>query len=311
VGAVCDRHLLSARIGFYKLAARSTFGMSKQQSMKAQDQINYNRVAEAIAYINQHFKDQPDLDAVAQKVHLSPFHFQRLFTEWAGVSPKKFLQFLTVEYAKSILQQRQATLSDAAFETGLSGTGRLHDLFIKIEGMTPGEFKNGGAELSINYSYAESPFGNILVASTAKGICHMAFADDEQRALQGLQLRFPNAAYRQMVDMMQQNALYIFTHDWSKLDQIKLHLKGTAFQLKVWEALLKIPVGALSTYKNIATNIHQPNALRAVGTAIGQNPVAFIIPCHRVIQSAGTFGNYHWGATRKTVMIGWEAAKVS
>jgi len=279
--------------------------------MRPQENINFNRIAEAIEYLSQNFKTQPNLDELAQKVHLSPFHFQRLFTDWAGVSPKKFLQFLTIEYAKNILKQKQATVLDAAFETGLSGTGRLHDLFIKIEGMTPGEFKNGGTELLINYSFAESPFGNILVASTPKGICYMAFADDESKALQDLKQQFPNAVYRQMVDLVQQNALYIFTHDWNKLDQVKLHLKGTPFQLKVWETLLKIPVGGLVTYKTVAEKINNPNALRAVGSAIGQNPVAFIIPCHRVIQSAGTFGNYHWGTTRKTAMIGWEAAKIA
>jgi AraC family transcriptional regulator of adaptative response/methylated-DNA-[protein]-cysteine methyltransferase len=278
--------------------------------MKPQDNINFNRIAEAIEYLTQNFKEQPNLDDVARKVYLSPFHFQRLFSQWAGVSPKKFLQFLTVEHAKNILKEKSSTLLDAAFQAGLSGTGRLHDLFIKIEGMTPGEYKNGGEELSINYSFAESPFGNILVASTSKGICHMAFADDEVNALNELKKNFPNARYRQMVDLIQQNALYIFTHDWTKLDQVKLHLKGTPFQLKVWETLLKIPVGSLSTYKIIAEKIENPKALRAVGTAIGQNPVAFIIPCHRVIQSAGTFGNYHWGTTRKTAMIGWEAAKV-
>jgi len=280
-------------------------------SMNNQENINFNRVSEAIQYLTQNFREQPDLDEVAQKVHLSPFHFQRLFTDWAGVSPKKFLQFLTIEYAKNILKEKQASLFDAAFETGLSGTGRLHDLFIKIEGMTPGEFKNGGAQLSINYSFAESPFGNLLVASTEKGICHMSFADNAHEALSHLQTQFPNAAYKQMVDLIQQNALYIFTHDWNKLEQIKLHLKGTTFQLKVWETLLKIPIGGLSTYKSIAANINNPNALRAVGSAIGQNPVAFIIPCHRVIQSSGTFGNYHWGTNRKTAMIGWEAAKAS
>jgi AraC family transcriptional regulator of adaptative response/methylated-DNA-[protein]-cysteine methyltransferase len=234
-----------------------------------------------------------------------------MFSEWAGVSPKKFLQFLTIDHAKTILKEKGTTLFDAAFETGLSGTGRLHDLFINIEGMTPGEYKNGGENLSINFSFAESPFGNILVASTPKGICYMAFTDDEQQAIFELQQRFPNASYKQITDLIQQNALYIFSHDWSKLDQVKLHIKGNPFKLKVWEALLKIPMGALTTYKTIASGIDNPNALRAVGTAIGQNPVAFIIPCHRVIQSAGTFGNYHWGSHRKTAMIGWEAAKAS
>ena len=276
--------------------------------MKEQETMNFSRIAEAIEYLKENFREQPNLDAVAQKVFLSPYHFQRLFTDWAGVSPKKFLQYVTIEYAKSILKDQQ-TVEDAAFETGLSGTGRLHDLFIKIEGMTPGDFKIGGAGLTIHYSYAESPFGNMLVASTAKGICHMAFADDPQIALQDLRQRFPNASYSQMVDRLQQNALYIFTHDWSRLDQVKLHLKGTPFQLKVWEALLTIPMGRLTTYRSIAEKIHHPNALRAVGSAIGQNPVAFIIPCHRVIQSIGTIGGYHWGPARKTAMIGWEAAR--
>jgi AraC family transcriptional regulator, regulatory protein of adaptative response / methylated-DNA-[protein]-cysteine methyltransferase len=279
--------------------------------MKPQENINFNRIAEAITYLKENFKEQPNLDAVAERAHLSPFHFQRMFTDWAGVSPKKFLQFLTVEYAKGILKNEQASLFDAAFESGLSGTGRLHDLFIKIEGMTPGEYKNGGAALSINYSFAESPFGNILVASTPKGICYMAFADDAQKALQDLHAQFPNAVYTQMVDLIQQNALYIFTHDWHQLDQIKLHLKGTAFQLKVWETLLKIPMGGLSTYKTIAAKINNANAMRAVGSAIGHNPVAFIIPCHRVIQSGGAVGGYHWNPERKTAIIGWEAAKVS
>src|SRR6266513_4052731 len=278
--------------------------------MKEQKNINYNHIAEAIDYIKQNFKTQPNLDDVAKKIHLSPYHFQRMFTDWAGVSPKKFLQYTSVEYAKTILKDNQTTLFDAAFETGLSGTGRLHDLFIKIEGMTPGEFKNGGENLLINYSYAETPFGDIQVASTSKGICYMAFADSEQKSLNDLKNHFPNARFKQMVDLIQQNALYIFTHDWSKLNQIKLHLKGTDFQLKVWETLLKIPMGRLSTYGHIANKLHSPKASQAVGSAVGSNPVAFLIPCHRVIQSSGTFGEYHWGNTRKTAMIGWEAAKI-
>lgn len=279
--------------------------------MTTQESINYHRIAEAIDYLKDNFRDQPNLDEIAERIHLSPFHFQRLFTDWAGVSPKKFLQYLSVEYAKSILKEKQATLSDAAYETGLSGTSRLHDLFINIEGMTPGEYKNGGENLAINYSYAESPFGNILVASTPKGICHMAFADDEQQALQELQQNFANAQFRQVVDIIQQNALYIFTQDWKKINQVKLHLKGTDFQIKVWDTLLKIPMGRLATYGSIAEEINNPKASRAVGSAIGDNPVAFLIPCHRVIQSTGTIGQYHWGSTRKTMMIGWEAAKIN
>jgi AraC family transcriptional regulator, regulatory protein of adaptative response / methylated-DNA-[protein]-cysteine methyltransferase len=278
--------------------------------MKEQETINYERIAEAISFIVENFKKQPELDEVARKIHLSPFHFQRLFTQWAGVSPKKFIQYLSVEHAKKLLQDGQSTVFDAAYETGLSGTGRLHDLFVKIEGMTPGEYRNGGEKLAINFSHAQSPFGNILVASTAKGICYMAFADNGETALGELKTKFPNAQYTQVLDMIQQNALYIFLNDWSRISEIKLHLKGTAFQLKVWETLLKIPAGGLSTYSGIATHINNPGASRAVGSAIGSNPVAFLIPCHRVIQSSGIFGQYHWGSTRKAAMIGWEAARL-
>jgi len=270
---------------------------------------DYERIKKAIEFIRSNFQRQPDLDAVAREVYLSQFHFQRLFKEWAGVSPKKFLQYISLQHAKKLLQQH--TVSDAAYETGLSGSSRLHDLFISIEGMTPGEYKNGGEQLQINYSFAETPFGNIIVASTAKGICHLAFADDEGKALEELQSQFPKARFKQVVDTIQQNALFIFTQDWKDLSKIKLHLKGTAFQIKVWEALLKIPMGDVSTYSGIANTINNPNASRAVGTAIGDNPVAFLIPCHRVIRSTGDFGQYHWGSVRKTAIIGWEAAKTN
>ena len=277
--------------------------------MYQQSETNFSRIEEAIGYIKSNFKLQPALEDIAEKIHLSPYHFQRLFTEWAGVSPKKFLQYVTIEHAKKVLKENKISLFDTAFEAGLSGTSRLHDLFINIEGMTPGEYKNGGENLSIHYSFAESPFGNLLMASTVRGICYIAFMEEKKKALDLLKEKFPNAAYKQMVDMAQQNALYIFTHDWSKLHKIKLCLKATPFQLKVWETLLKIPMGQLSTYGNIAQQIKSPNASRAVGSAIGSNPVAFLIPCHRVIQSTGLFGQYMWGANRKTAMIGWEAAQ--
>jgi AraC family transcriptional regulator of adaptative response/methylated-DNA-[protein]-cysteine methyltransferase len=277
--------------------------------MNEQNDINYRRIAEAIEYVKTNFKEQPNLEEVARKVNLCPFHFQRLFSEWAGTSPKKFLQCITVEYAKTLLKENQATLFETAHETGLSGTGRLHDLFVNIEGMTPAEYKNGGQYLTINYSYAESLFGKLIVASTVKGICYMAFAVDESVSFLLLQNYFPNANFREMFDSIQQSALYIFNNDWTNLDQIKLHLKGTDFQLKVWQALLKIPMGQLSTYGKIANSIENPNASRAVGTAIGSNPVAFLIPCHRVIQATGMFGGYMWGTTRKTAIIGWEGTK--
>jgi AraC family transcriptional regulator, regulatory protein of adaptative response / methylated-DNA-[protein]-cysteine methyltransferase len=280
--------------------------------MNTQEQLDYNRIAEAIAYIKTNFTRQPTLDDVAANVHLSPAHFQRLFTKWAGTSPKKFLQYISVEHAKSLLKEDQrATLFDAAFETGLSSTSRLHDLFINIEGMTPAEYKNGGKNLCINYSFAESPFGSLIVASTAKGICYMAFEDDDEKALHDLKSKFQNAAFKRKLDLIQQNALFIFQNDWNKLHDIKLHLKGTDFQLKVWESLLKIPMGKLSTYGTIAKQIGIPRSSRAVGTAIGSNPVAFLIPCHRVIQSTGAIGGYMWGSTRKTAMIGWESARTN
>ncbi|RCH56635.1 cysteine methyltransferase [Mucilaginibacter hurinus] len=276
--------------------------------METQDAINYHRIEKAIAYIKGNFKSQPDLDVIAEKVGLSPFHFQRMFTEWAGISPKKFIQYLSLQHAKGILKQKQPTLFNTAFETGLSGTGRLHDLFITLEGMTPAEYKNGGVALTINYSFAESPFGDVIVASTSKGICYMAFANDRDDAFGQLKMQFPNAEYKQFADRLQQNALFIFKRDWSEISEIKLHLKGTVFQLKVWEALLKIPSGGLATYANVAQGVQMPTASRAVGSAVGDNPVAFLIPCHRVIKSTGEFGQYHWGTARKSAMIGWEAA---
>lgn len=277
---------------------------------ESQNDINYTRIAKAIDFIREHRHDQPDLGTVAEAVNMSPYHFQRIFREWAGVTPKHFLQYLNVEYAKRILRETHASLFDAAYETGLSGTGRLHDLFITVEGMTPGEYKNGGENLFLNYSFASTPFGDILIASTPKGICSIEFADDHMEAFNSLQRKFPRARYCQKCDAIQQNALFIFTQDWSRLNTIKLHLKGTEFQLKVWEALLKIPVGGMTTYGEIAARIDNPKACRAVGTAVGENPVAFLIPCHRVIRASGDIGNYHWGETRKNAIIGWEAAKI-
>lgn len=271
---------------------------------------DYERIEKAIVYLKQNFREQPHLDKVASQVFLSPFHFQRLFKEWAGVSPKKFVQFISVEYAKGLLKQK-ASLLDASFETGLSGTSRLHDLFVNVEGMTPGEFKNGGRDLRIQYSFAETVFGDVIIAATPKGICHLAFVDDRQKGMEQLFKLFPNAGFVQRTDLIQQEALKFFSGDWSDLQKIKLHLKGTPFQLKVWQSLLKIPFGNVSSYAAIADSIQSPKATRAVGSAIGANPVAFLIPCHRVIQSSGIVGEYHWGSDRKTVMLGWEAAKIS
>jgi len=272
-----------------------------------ENEINYSRMAKAIEFVAENFKDQPKLEEVAESVYMSPFHFQRMFTEWAGVSPKQFLQFVSANYAKNLLQNK-ATLFEAALETGLSGTGRLHDLFLKVEAMTPGEYKNGGSSLEIDYSFQNTPFGRVLVATTQKGICNLEFVEDESQSLVELGKQWYNARIRENaikhVDLIEN----IF---WKKSDEkVALNLKGTEFQLKVWEALLRIPEGSVTNYQEIANQIGNPKASRAVGSAIGSNPVGFIIPCHRVIKKAGGIGEYHWGVERKRSIIAWEKCQI-
>jgi AraC family transcriptional regulator of adaptative response/methylated-DNA-[protein]-cysteine methyltransferase len=274
--------------------------------MKKTARGEFDTIKEAIRYIERDFRSQPDLQTIAARLKMNSFQFQKLFTKWAGTSPKKFLQYVSLEHAKKLLVEDQASLLKASLKTGLSGTSRLHDLFISIEGMTPGEYKNGGANLTIHYSFAESPFGRIIVASTPKGIAYMAFAEDEKTGFEHLKDKFPNAAFARKSDAHQKAALSFFSR--GRPDEIRLHLKGTDFQLKVWHALLTIPPGRLTTYGALASRIRYPKAHRAVGTAVGQNPVSILIPCHRVIKSTGVFGNYHWGSERKKAMIGWEAA---
>jgi AraC family transcriptional regulator, regulatory protein of adaptative response / methylated-DNA-[protein]-cysteine methyltransferase len=270
---------------------------------------DYERIKKAIEYIHQHFQEQPQLEKVAKEVYLSPFHFQRLFKKWAGVSPKKFLQYISISHAKKLLEQ-DATLEAASFEAGLSGTSRLHDLFIHIEGMTPGEYKNDGQNLKMLYSFSETSFGTILIASTPKGICHLSFIESRKKALDELRHKWKNASFKEGTDVQQKNVFSLFVDGKEDLKKIQLHLKGTDFQLKVWEALLKIPPGNVSSYKTIASKIHQPAAIRAVGSAVGENPVAFLIPCHRVIRSTGLIGDYHWGSVRKKAILGWESSRV-
>lgn len=279
--------------------------------MNFQNKLNFDRITAALDYIQTNHKAQPELEEIAKAVHMSPFHFQRLFTDWVGVSPKKFLQFTTLSYAKYLLKEKQATLFDTSLDLGLSTTSRLHDLFIKIEGMSPATYKNGGKNLSINYSFTACPFGDILIASTPVGICFLAFVEHKEDSFLALQSIFPEAKFNLQFDLHQQNAMAIFKADWQNIPQIKLHLKGTAFQLQVWQSLLKIPMGRLSTYGQIAAQIENSNASRAVGSAIGSNPIAYLIPCHRVIQSSGLISGYRWGIQRKRAMIGWELAKTS
>ena len=270
---------------------------------------DYQRIAQAINYIKANFKDQPNLEQVAESVHLSPYHFQRLFKKWAGVSPKKFLQYLSLAHAKKVLSQ-QLSLEETTFQTGLSGSGRLHDLFVNIEGMTPGEYKNQGENLSIKYSINECLFGNYLIATTGKGVCNLLFFDDEEQVVEELKMLWPKAHLGMGADGDHDMVRKFFNKNLDNPEKIRLHLKGTDFQLKVWEALLRIPEGKLVSYSEIANQISQPTAQRAVGTSIGKNPVGYLIPCHRVIKSVGGIGEYRWGQERKMAIIGWESAQV-
>ncbi|MDC6351995.1 methylated-DNA--[protein]-cysteine S-methyltransferase [Zeaxanthinibacter sp. PT1] len=279
--------------------------------MEKQEVLDYQRIEKAIDYIRKHFREQPTLDEIAEQVHLSPAHFQRLFTNWAGVSPKKFIQFLSLEYAKKLLGEQKLSLFDTAEKTGLSGTGRLHDLFLNIEGMTPGEYRKGAMNLEIHYEFYDSVFGKALIASTGKGICQVLFTDDEEGALEKLRGSFPKAKLEKIAEPTHLEALRRFQADPNSDEPLTLHLKGTPFQLKVWQALLQIPEGKVKTYGQIAAEIEMPKASRAVGTAIGSNPVGFLIPCHRVIQSSGALGGYRWGVNRKSAILGWEASRLS
>lgn len=273
-----------------------------------QDMLNYERIEAAIDFVKTHYQRQPSLATIAEHVHVSPDHFQRLFQDWAGTSPKKFLQYIDLYHAKHLLADKQLSLFDATHELGLSSTSRLHDMFVQIEGMTPAEYKNGGRNLLISYAHYPTLFGELLVASTEKGICYVAFEEKKREALAALQKMYPEANCVEAEHALHQPVLAFFAKDWQELSTVKLHLRGTDFQLKVWEALLKIPAGKLSTYQHIAQQINHDKSSRAVGNAIGRNPVAFLIPCHRVIQSSGLLGGYRWGVNRKSALIGWEGA---
>ncbi len=270
---------------------------------------DYQRIAEAIEFINAHADQQPSLEVIAAQLNLSPFHFQRLFSRWAGVTPKKYLQILTVERAKQLLAEAQPLLA-VANEIGLSGTSRLHDHFVQLEAVTPGEFKSGGAGLTIDYGVYNSPFGNIFVAATARGICKLSFIDQDKVELHidDLQRRWPKASLRNQNSDRLKIIESLFTHQELKRP-LSLHVTGTNFQVSVWRALLQIPAGALTSYTQIADAVDRPKAARAVGTAIGSNPVAFFIPCHRVLQQSGNIGGYLWGTTRKHAMHAWESAR--
>ncbi|PZV18321.1 MAG: 6-O-methylguanine DNA methyltransferase [Pseudanabaena sp.] len=277
------------------------------------DRATYELMAKAITFIRQNHRQQPDLSAIAQHVHLSEYHFQRLFTKWAGISPKRFLQYLTVEYAKSKIAETK-NLLELTGDVGLSSAGRLHDLFVNLEAMSPQEFKTGGAGLQIWYGIHETMFGDCLIATTARGICNLYFLDgmDNQAAALMLREEWSNAEIISDREITQPICDRLFSHlpnlNTAKQMPLMLYVKGTNFQIQVWRALLRIPFGGITTYQGLGRSFGRPNAARAIGNAVGSNPVSFIIPCHRVIRESGELGGYRWGLERKTAMLGWEAS---
>lgn len=273
---------------------------------------DFERIRRAIGYLERHHRDHPDLDRIAAEVHLSPFHFQRLFTRWAGVSPKQFLRYLSVEHAKAALEAGESVL-EATFEAGLSAPGRLHDLFVTFEAVTPGEYKTMAAGLEISWGIHPTRFGAVLVAATDRGLCGLGFVEPsgEAAAVEDLRRRWPRALLRRDREATRARAEHLFEPQATRpaAAPLKLWVKGTNFQIKVWEALLRVPFGGLASYGGLARAIGRPNAARAVGRAVADNPIAYLIPCHRVIRASGRFEtDYRWGTARKRALIGWEAA---
>jgi AraC family transcriptional regulator of adaptative response/methylated-DNA-[protein]-cysteine methyltransferase len=273
---------------------------------------DYDRIANAITYITENVRSQPSLDDVAAHVHLSPFHFQRLFSRWAGTTPKRFLQVLTLELGKKLLEE-SGSLLEVSDKLGLSSSSRLHDHFVQLEAVTPGEYRSKGKELTIEYGTHDTPFGRLFVAQTQRGVCRAAFieADDVEAQLDVLRKTWPQATYKTNAKGTAPVASLLATPAEQVKRPLSLHVAGTNFQVAVWRALLRIPVGSAVTYSQIATAVGSPAAVRAAGTAIGANPVAFLIPCHRVIQQSGALGGYRWGLERKQAMQVWERLRHS
>jgi AraC family transcriptional regulator of adaptative response/methylated-DNA-[protein]-cysteine methyltransferase len=276
-----------------------------------ENHINYYRIAQAIEYLEKNVHKQPELEAVAEHVHLSPFHFQRIFTEWAGISPKRFLQFLTTDFLKKKLQESK-NLETLAEEAGLSGQSRVYDLFTTLEAVTPHEYKLHGSGIRIEYGFHTTPFGDCLIGVTDRGICWLSFLsldEDGRIELERMKEHWHNSVFHQNQSLTSGFIQSIFYKTGSKTNT-KLHVfvKGTNFQVKVWDALLRIPMGDVTTYQSIAETIAQPKAMQAVGSAVGSNHIAYLIPCHRVIRKDGILGEYRWDALRKKSIIGWEMA---
>lgn len=269
---------------------------------------DYERIEAAIRYIEENAAEQPSLEEIAGHGGLSPFHFQRLFRRWAGISPKRFLQFVTVEHAKELLEGSSSVM-DTAYEVGLSGPARLHDHFVALEAVTPGEYKSQGEGLRIRFGVHDSPFGDVFVATTERGVCGLRFVDgDESEAVNWLADLWPGADLRDDRRATRSVARQVFA-DGDPSEPIRVLVKGTNFQVAVWKALLRIPPGQLVAYEDVARAIGRPSASRAVGGAVGANRICYLIPCHRVIRSSGALGGYAWGSPRKRAMIGWEAGR--
>lgn len=270
---------------------------------------DYPMIERAIRYLEENASHQPELSEIASAVGLSEFHFQRVFTRWAGISPKRFLQFLTKESAKELLD-RSENLLDTTLQVGLSSLGRLHDLFITTEAVTPGEYKSRGIGLTIHYGLHPTPFGQCLIGVTERGICHLSFVESsEGGAVDELAAEWQKARMIENPRKTESFVEPIFNVGHHRDKPLQVYLRGTNFQIKVWEALLQIPSGRVSTYQQIAEQVGRPGATRAVGTAVGHNPVPVLIPCHRVIRKLGEFGNYRYGAARKKALLGWELSK--
>jgi AraC family transcriptional regulator of adaptative response/methylated-DNA-[protein]-cysteine methyltransferase len=273
---------------------------------------DYDVVRRAIGHIRGHWREQPEIEAIAEAASVTPTELHHLFRRWAGLTPKAFLQALTLDGARQLLRD-SASVLDATYEVGLSGPGRLHDLFVTHEAMSPGEWKTGGEGLTVYFGFHPSPFGSTLVMATARGLAGLAFADpgEERAALEDMKGRWPRANYVEDSARTAAVASRIFdTTKWQAKEPLRVVLIGTDWEVRVWETLLQIPMGRLTTYSDIATKIHKPTAARAVGAAVGKNPISFVVPCHRVVGKSGDLTGYHWGITRKRAMLGWEAGQV-
>ncbi len=270
---------------------------------------DYELVRRNLDYLRENWREQPSLDELAAANGISAAHLQRLFTRWAGLSPKAFLQALTIDHARMLLRN-SASILDTAYEVGLSGPGRLHDLFVTLEGMSPGTYKAKGSGLVIRYGFHDCPFGKVLIMMTEHGICGLAFADpgEEQASLSDMKSRWPDADYIEDVAATARVVMRIFDPQrWNAAEPLKITFIGTEFETKVWRTLLRIPLGSATTYSGIAGHLGNPKASRAVGSAVGRNPISFVVPCHRVVGKSGGLCGYHWGLTRKQAILGWEA----